>query len=205
MRFSEPNPGTVSGPRAGLALLVVGAAVLAAGPAFAHTGLGAVHGFSHGFAHPLGGLDHVLAMVAVGMWAGVVGGRALWAYPLAFMGFMVVGGLLGIAGIALPAVEVAIALSVVLLGTAVALRLDVPAAIGAAICAGFALFHGYAHGAEMDPAAGAAAYAAGFVLATGLLHLAGIGTGLLATRLPLAATRLAGGAVALAGVALLVG
>ncbi|KZE34367.1 HupE/UreJ family protein [Chelatococcus daeguensis] len=186
-------------------LAALGVLTLAASPALAHTGAGAAASFMDGFLHPLGGLDHVLAMVAVGLWAGVSGGRAVWSYPLAFLSFMVVGGLFGIADVGLPAVEIGIALSVVVLGAALAFGLKLPAAAGAALVAAFAVFHGHAHGAEMAAGADAAGYAVGFVAATALLH--GIGIGLsprAVSRLPLMATRAAGGAMALAGIGLLV-
>lgn len=182
--------------------LVVIASVLA-GPALAHTGAGAVHGFGAGLLHPLFGVDHVLAMVAVGLWAGLTGGRARFAYPLAFVGMMVLAGLWGMSGSSLPGVEIGIAVSVVVLGLAIALRATPPLAAGAAACAIFAIFHGHAHGAELPQGASGLGYALGFVLATAALHGAGLGlAGLLAARAPLLA-RVAGGGLALAGVAIL--
>jgi urease accessory protein len=182
--------------------LVVIASVLA-GPALAHTGVGAAHGFGGGLLHPLFGLDHVLAMVAVGLWAGLTGGRARLAYPLAFVGMMVLSGLWGMSGAALPGVEIGIAVSVVVLGLAIALRATPPLAAGAAACAIFAIFHGHAHGAELPQGASGLGYALGFVLATTALHGAGLGLAeLLAARAPLLA-RVAGGGLALAGVAIL--
>ena len=178
---------------------------VAAGPALAHTGAGAVHGFGAGFTHPLLGLDHVLAMVAVGLWAGVAGGRARWAYPLAFVSVMVLAGAAGMAGLALPGVETGIAVSLVVLGAAGAANLVPPVAAGALACGAFAIFHGYAHGAELPEDAGAVAYAAGFVIATAALHGAGLALATaFASRAPLL-TRLAGGGIALAGLALLAG
>lgn len=186
-------------------LAALGVLTLAASPALAHTGAGSAASVMDGFLHPLGGLDHVLAMVAVGLWAGFTGGRAVWAYPLAFLSFMVVGGLFGIADVGLPSVETGIALSVVVLGAALAFGLKLPAAAGAALVAAFAVFHGHAHGAEMAAGADAAGYAAGFVAATALLHGIGIALSPRAVpRLPLMATRAAGGAMALAGIGLLV-
>ncbi|OYW98743.1 MAG: urease accessory protein [Bosea sp. 32-68-6] len=174
-----------------------------AGPALAHTGVGAVHGFGAGLMHPLFGLDHVLAMVAVGLWAGLTGGRARLAYPLAFVGMMVLSGLWGMSGAALPGVEIGIAVSVVVLGLAIALRATPPLAAGAAACAIFAIFHGHAHGAELPQGSSGLGYALGFVLATAALHGAGLAlAGLLAARAPLLA-RVAGGGLALAGVAIL--
>ncbi len=182
--------------------LVVIASALA-GPALAHTGVGAVHGFGAGLMHPLFGLDHVLAMVAVGLWAGLTGGRARLAYPLAFVGMMVLSGLWGMSGAALPGVEIGIAVSVVVLGLAIALRATPPLAAGAAACAIFAIFHGHAHGAELPQGSSGLGYALGFVLATAALHGAGLAlAGLLAARAPLLA-RVAGGGLALAGVAIL--
>ncbi len=182
--------------------LVVIASALA-GPALAHTGVGAVHGFGAGLMHPLFGVDHVLAMVAVGLWAGLTGGRARLAYPLAFVGMMVLSGLWGMSGAALPGVEIGIAVSVVVLGLAIALKATPPLAAGAAACAIFAIFHGHAHGAELPQASSGLGYALGFVLATAALHGAGLAlAGLLAARAPLLA-RVAGGGLALAGVAIL--
>ncbi len=182
--------------------LVVIASALA-GPALAHTGVGAVHGFGAGLLHPLFGVDHLLAMVAVGLWAGLTGGRARLAYPLAFIGMMVLAGLWGMSGAALPGVEIGIAVSVVVLGLAIALKATPPLAAGAAACAIFAIFHGHAHGAELPQGASGLGYALGFVLATAALHGAGLWlAGLLAARAPLLA-RVAGGGLALAGVAIL--
>ncbi len=182
--------------------LVVIASALA-GPALAHTGVGAVHGFGAGLLHPLFGVDHLLAMVAVGLWAGLTGGRARLAYPLAFVGMMVLSGLWGMSGAALPGVEIGIAVSVVVLGLAIALRATPPLAAGAAACAIFAIFHGHAHGAELPQGASGLGYALGFVLATAALHGAGLALAeLLAARAPLLA-RVAGGGLALAGVAIL--
>lgn len=185
--------------RAGLVVI----ATALAGPALAHTGAGAVHGFGAGLLHPLFGIDHVLAMVAVGLWAGLTGGRARFAYPLAFVGMMVLAGLWGMSGSSLPGVEIGIAVSVLVLGLAIALRATPPLAAGAAACAIFAIFHGHAHGAELPQGASGLGYALGFVLATAALHGAGLGlAGLLAARAPLLA-RVAGGGLALAGVAIL--
>ena len=150
--------------------------------ALAHTGHGATGGFAHGFVHPIFGMDHVLAMVAVGLFAGQLGGRALWLVPAAFVGVMALGGALGVAGIAVPAVEIGIALSVVVLGAAVAFRLKAPVALAMILVGAFAVFHGHAHGTEMPETAAGLAYGAGFMLATALLHGAGIGLGFLAAK-----------------------
>jgi urease accessory protein len=191
-------------------LVLLSAALLtAAGVAHAHTGTGAAGGFGYGFAHPLGGLDHVLAMVAVGVLAAQLGGRALWLVPLSFIAMMIVGGALGMAGIGLPLVEVAIGLSVVAFGLAIAAGFRLPAAAAMAVAGFFALFHGYAHGAEMPALISGFGYAAGFVLATALLHAAGIALGIAAATLGHAvggrALRTSGGLIAFAGAAILIG
>lgn len=146
--------------------------------AWAHVGVGDTSGFAHGFIHPITGVDHVLAMVAVGMFAANLGGRALWAVPLTFVGVMAVGGALGIAGIGIPFVEAGIAVSVIVLGAAVALRWKWPIVAAMALVGLFAIFHGHAHGAEMPANVSGAEYAAGFMIATALLHVVGIGIGL---------------------------
>ena len=173
------------------------------GVALAHPGHADIAGFSQGFTHPFGGLDHVLAMIAVGLYAALAGGRALWALPAAFLVAMAAGGALGAAGVAIPYVEVAIALSVVVLGLAVASRASIPTLAAMTLVGLFAVFHGHAHGAEMLVQAGGPAYAAGFLLATALLHTAGVAAGLLTARSAPRLAPMAGGAVALAGVALL--
>ena len=187
---------------------VAAAAILVAipGAALAHPGHDA-GGFAHGLVHPLGGLDHVLAMVAVGLYAALPGGRALWLVPATFVGVMAIGGALGAAGYPLPYVETGIALSVIVLGLAVALRVSLPT-LGAMALAGlFAIFHGHTHGAEMPLGVSGVTYAAGFMLATALLHGAGIAIGLVAGRLAehggWRVAQAAGGAMALAGIALL--
>ena len=179
------------------------AAILAAGPALAHTGHGPVSGFAAGLGHPVGGLDHLLAMVAVGAWSALaLPMRQAWVAPLAFVLAMLAGAGLAFAGVGLPMVEAMILASVVAMGVLVALRLPLPAAVGAALVAAFALFHGHAHGSE---AAGAAsAYMAGFALSTAALHIAGVGAGLLLRHSRLA-SGLAGSAVAAAGIALIAG
>lgn len=156
---------------------------------------------SSGMAHPLGGADHILAMVALGLLAAQVGGRALWALPLSFVAAMLAGGLLGFAGAGFPAVEPVILGSVIVLGAMVALALRAPMPVLIAMVALFGAAHGWAHGAE-GPPAGIAAYAAGFALATAALH----GAGLLAGRVvPALALRGAGALAALSGAALVVG
>jgi urease accessory protein len=171
------------------ALLATLFSLAAATPALAHTGVGATHGFVHGFLHPIGGMDHMLAMVAVGLWASLLGGRALWIVPAAFVSAMVLGGILGVNGIGLPYIEAGILGSVLVLGALVAMNVQLPTALAAALVAVFAVAHGHAHGAEMPEESAAITYAAGFVLATAGLHLAGIALGMALTRL--AGTRLA--------------
>lgn len=149
-----------------------------AGTAHAHV-LGAPGtGFTDGFAHPFGGVDHVLAMLAVGLWAAQLGGRARWQVPLAFVGMMTLGGALGFAGVPMPSVELGIAGSLLILGALVATAIRLPVVLGAALVGFFALFHGHAHGTEMPATASAGLYALGFVLATSLLHGAGLAAGL---------------------------
>jgi urease accessory protein len=188
-----------------LRIALAASALLSAGPALAHTGAGAVHGFAAGFAHPMLGLDHLLAMVAVGLWAALVGGRALWAWPLAFTGVMLVGAGLGFAPLGLPHFELSIGVSVVLLGLAAAFQLSLPVLAGAGLCGFFALFHGYAHGAEIPVEAGASVYVAGFTLATMMLHAAGLAVGSAMIRVDRVwLPGLSGAAVATAGIVLLV-
>jgi urease accessory protein len=190
-------------------LLLSIALLLVSFSAQAHTGAGQAAGFASGFGHPLGGVDHVLAMSAIGVFAATLGGRALWATPLAFMTFMVVGGAAGMAGLPLPFVELGIALSIVVLGLAIAARWHWPVMAAAALAAVFAIFHGHAHGTEMPLGAAAFAYAAGFVAATGLLHLAGLAVAMRVFHQTQAmsgrAVQLGGGAISILGVGVLAG
>ncbi len=142
-------------------------------PALAHVGHGATGSFMAGVGHPFGGLDHIAVMIAVGLWAVLKGGRALWLWPASFVGVMLVGGVLGMAGVGLPLVEPAILASVVAIGLLVALAVNMPLWAGAAVVGAFALFHGHAHGTEAG--LGGAEYMAGFAIATATLHLIGIG------------------------------
>ena len=161
------------------------------GTALAHTGHGDTSGFAHGFVHPLGGVDHVLAMVAIGLYATFLGGRALWLVPATFVVVMALAGAFTRGGLYRPPyAEAGIALSVIVLGLAVALRVSLPILAAIMLAGVFAIFHGHAHGAEMPPDVSGLAYAAGFMLATALLHCAGIAVGLLAGKL---AARAAGG------------
>jgi urease accessory protein len=173
--------------------------------AFAHVGDHSHMSVTEGLLHPLSGLDHILAMVAVGLWASQIGGRALWLLPLTFPAVMAIGAALGFGGVALPYVEVGIAVSVVVLGAAVALALRPSLAISIPLIGAFALLHGYSHGVELPADASALSYALGFVVATLLLHGVGIGLGLAAARMPVRfVARTGGGAIAALGVALLV-
>jgi urease accessory protein len=149
--------------------------ILSVTPALAHVGHGSTESFAAGIAHPLGGLDHIAVMVAVGLWAALKGGRALWVWPVTFVGVMLIGGALGMTHVALPFVEPAIVASVVALGLMVALAVDMPVALGALIVGGFAVFHGHAHGSEVAEKIGGVEYMAGFALATAALHAVGIG------------------------------
>jgi urease accessory protein len=182
-----------------LALLVL---VASAVPAAAHPGHGGPSLLS-GFAHPLTGVDHVMAMLSVGAWSGLVGGPRRWAWPAAFVAAMVAGGLMGYAGVAVPFVEQSIAASLVVIGLLLALAVNAPTAAGVAIVAAFALFHGHAHGAETGDAS-FMPFLAGFVVATAALHLAGIGIASAFLRMFNALpVRLIGAATAIAGLALL--
>lgn len=187
----------------GLGLLL---AICAATPSLAHTGLGPEGGFSSGFFHPIFGLDHVVAMVAVGLWGAFLGAPAVWVLPVVFPLVMAFGGALGVMGIVLPQVETGIALSGVILGLAVAFAVRAPLWLAGIVVAIFAIFHGHAHGTELPEAANPFAYAAGFVIATGMLHLAGIGIGLL-VKAPGGQwlVRAGGGVIALTGAAFLFG
>jgi urease accessory protein len=184
-----------------------GAALFAwCGMAWAHTEQAAGAGFVAGLLHPVQGVDHLLAMVAVGIWGAFLKAPLVWALPVAFPMLMVVGAVAGMAGVPVPSVETGIALSVVLLGAAILAAWRAPVAVAVALVAVFGLLHGHAHGTELPQAATPAAYAAGFVLATGLLHLAGIALGRL-ERMPhgRALLRGVGGAMALAGSWMLAG
>jgi urease accessory protein len=183
----------------------IAAALVGSEAALAHTGMEHAVSFAAGFKHPWTGLDHMLAMVAVGLWAGLNGGRALWAWPVAFVGVMVAGGALGIAGVPVPMVEPGILASVIVLGLLVLGAARVPVAVGAAVVAVFALLHGAAHGAELPAQASASTYAAGFAIATALLHGIGLGVARLAAgERGQLLVRGAGALVAVGGVALAV-
>lgn len=180
---------------------IAAAAVIAlAAPAHAHTFGAAGAGLADGLAHPLTGLDHLLAMLAVGLWAGQSGGRARWALPAVFVAAMVAAGGLAMAGLALPMVEPMIAASVLVLGLLVLAAWRLPLAAGIGLVAAFAAFHGHAHGAELPEAAMPGLYALGFAAATVALH--GVGLGLSLGLRNAVLTRALGAGIAAAGLGL---
>ncbi len=147
-------------------------------PAMAHVAEGLAGGFLSGFGHPFSGWDHMVAMIAVGLWGAQLGAPAVWQLPVAFPLMMAVGGFLGLTGVPVPGVEIGIAVSALLLGLLVALAARPPQALALVVVAAFAIFHGHAHGAELAPGTNALAYSLGFVVATGCLHGLGIAVGL---------------------------
>jgi urease accessory protein len=187
-------------------LIATAALALFAGTASAHQGAGIAGGFAAGFMHPILGWDHVVAMVAVGLWGAFLGTPAIWILPVVFPLVMAFGGALGVMGVPIPAVETGIAVSAVVLGSMVAFAARPPIWVAALIVGAFAIFHGHAHGTELPNAANPIAYSLGFVIATGMLHLCGIAFGLL-VRWPAGkvAVQAGGGAIALAGVGFLTG
>ncbi len=187
-----------------LVLLASTILALLPGAAYAHTGVSAAFSFSSGFLHPLSGLDHLLAMVAVGLLAAQLGGRALWLVPGTFVAVMVLAALAGLAGLPLPGTEYGILASVIAISLPVALALGKPVALAMALVGVFAVFHGHAHGAELPHGADAAPHVAGFALATAMIHAAGVAIGLTLGRLAFAsaALRLVGAAIVTAGFAL---
>ncbi|MCO5089797.1 HupE/UreJ family protein [Bosea sp. (in: a-proteobacteria)] len=190
--------------RLSIALILSAAA---ASPAFAHVNPAEHGSFAAGFSHPLLGADHVLAMLGVGLWAFLVGGRAVWAIPSAFVGTMMLGFGAALAGIGLPFVEPTIAASVVVIGLLALVAAQVPVVVGIVVVGFFALFHGYAHGGEMGEAT-SLSFMSGFALATALLHAVGIGIGLAGNALSRRgriAARIAGGLTALGGLWLVAG
>jgi urease accessory protein len=182
------------------------ALLLVSSPALAHVGVGSTASFSAGVAHPLSGLDHMAVMVAVGLWAALKGGRALWIWPVAFVGVMLVGGALGMAHVPVPLVEPGILVSVMALGLMVALAVDLPVWLGAVIIGAFAFLHGHAHGSEVAETVSGAEYMVGFALSTAALHLFGIGFALTMARVQWRpAIRIAGAACVLIGAGLVAG
>lgn len=187
-------------PRRSLAGLIALFVMGLASTAEAHVGPTPGVGFAAGLTHPFGGLDHLLAMIAVGFWAAQQEGRARWAIPASFLLAMILGGGLGLVGLALPGVEAGVATSVLLLGLAIAAGLRLKLGLAVGLVALFAIFHGHAHGTEMPQAAAPILYGLGFLAATAALHLAGFGLAQIARG---AALRWSGAAVALVGVALI--
>lgn len=192
-----------------IAALSLAIAAFLPSAAFAHTGIGSTSGFVSGFAHPISGLDHVLAMVAVGILAARLGGRAVWAVPLAFITMMIIGGMAGIGGLPLPFVELGITGSIIVLGFVIALGSQLSTPVAMALVGFFAIFHGHAHGTEMPVDLAGVAYGAGFASATALLHAAGLALGFAAFWMAGVwsdrASRIAGAAVAATGLGLMAG
>lgn len=179
--------------------------VLAPAAALAHPGHDGAGGLMYGFVHPVTGIDHVLAMIAVGVLAALYGGRALLLVPLSFLFAMAAAGAIGMAGIPVQIVEAGIGLSVVVLGLMIAFQIKPPTLVAMVVVGFFALFHGYAHGSEMPNGAAGLSFAAGFLIATALLLSAGVGLGLLLQRRTLSRRLIqaGGGAMALVGIAVL--
>lgn len=180
--------------------------VILSSAANAHETAGVAGGFISGFLHPIFGWDHVVAMVAVGLWGAFLGNPAIWILPVVFPLVMAFGGALGVLDIPVPAVETGIAASAVVLGAMVAFAIRPPIVIAAVIVGAFAIFHGHAHGTELPNSANPLSYSVGFVISTGLLHLSGIAFGYL-VRWPSGkvAVQAGGGLIALAGVGFLTG
>ena len=177
-----------------------------ANPLLAHTGEGINTGFASGFWHPILGWDHVVAMVAVGLWGAFLRQPAIWLLPIVFPLVMAFGGALGVIGVPIPAVETGIALSGVVLGLLIAFAVQAPIWVAAVLVGIFAIFHGHAHGTELPEAFSAYGYAVGFVVGTGMLHMVGIGLGFLtSSQLGTYAARAIGGLIALVGAAYLFG
>ncbi len=186
-------------------ILFVMAGALLPSFAFAHAAAEEAGGFMHGFMHPLSGLDHVCAMLAVGLWAAQMGGRSVWAVPLAFVSVMTLGSALSILDIGLPFVEQGIVLSVLLLGVLIAASVHLPLWVSSSIVGLFALWHGHAHGSETPAHISGLLYGFGFLLTTALLHLAGIASGLKMQKLARGrAVHFAGMSIAMCGVYLAV-
>lgn len=185
--------------------LLIAAGLALPGLALAHPGHEHASGLLSGLVHPLFGLDHLLAMLAVGLWGAQLGGRARWALPVLFVGVMLLGGCLGLAGLALPGVEHGIVASVVVLGLALLWARQIPLAYSSLLVAAFALFHGHAHGTEMPGEASAGLYALGFAVATAALHLAGLRIGLwLKGRDGMLVSRVVGAGIGLVGLGMAV-
>jgi urease accessory protein len=207
MSFANPRyvPTEKQAPYGSTGCLLMIVLALTPFPAFAHSENGVAIDFTGGFLHPIFGPDHVIAMVAVGLWGAFLGMPAIWMLPVVFPLVMAIAGAFGILGVPLPGVETGIALSAIALGAMVALAAKPPLWVAALLVGAFAIFHGHAHGAELPVGADAVAFSMGFVVATGLLHLSGIAFGAL-SRWPEGriAVRTAGAVIALIGVFYLV-
>ena len=177
--------------------ILAGAGLICSSTAMAHTGTGLAGGFVPGFMHPFTGLDHLLAMICVGLWGAFLGPPLIHALPIVFPAMMVGGAALGMLGVPVPPVEIGIALSVLVLGGCITLAIQAPVWAASLIVAAFAVFHGYAHGKELPSAADPISYSAGFTLATGMLHVLGISIGCLRDR--------PGGAVAIRSLGAVIG
>jgi urease accessory protein len=194
-------PFVVRGSRAAPVVVSFGVASLVSNSASAHVGTGLPGGWVSGFMHPFGGIDHLLAMVSVGLWGAFLGRPLIHVLPVVFPAMMVAGAILAMFGVPLPPVEIGIAVSVLVLGACIALSLSAPVWAASLVVAVFAVFHGYAHGKELPSAADPVGYSAGFVVATGLLHVSGIGIGLLSGRPKgVIAIRSFGGVIAVIGI-----
>lgn len=186
--------------RRDLLLLSLPAVILMPSLVYAHTGVGHTSGFLYGFSHPTSGIDHILAMFAVGIWAAQTGRNAVWYIPLTFVSIMILGSVLGMFGAAMPFIEQGIVMSVLILGVFISAAVKLPTALSTTIVALFAIFHGYAHGTETAAGLSGLNYIIGFVSATSSLHLLGIGIAVLFKRfdrLPLA--RYVGGIITAGG------
>ena len=189
--------------RAAGAMIASALSLLLPTAAMAHVGVEAHGSFFSGLVHPLGGIDHLAAMIAVGLWAAMIGGNRIWIWPAAFVGAMIGGGILGYSGVHIPFVEPTIAASALVLGLAIAFAVRAPIGIGVTLIAAAGIFHGHAHGMEA-PAGDWLGYVAGFVLATALLHAGGIAVGrILKSDAGLIAARALGGVTAVLGLVLL--
>ena len=188
-------------------ILIMSITMFAPRVALAHVGLGDAHDALHGFLHPILGLDHILAMITVGLLAANLGGRARWAVPVSFVSMMLAGGIAAMSGMILPFSELGVAMSVIMLGGLLSSRVRLPVAYAAALAGIFAIFHGYAHGLEMPQDASGISFALGFLTATASLHIAGlcIGLGIAKLSHPAASkiTTMGGGAIVIAGIALI--
>ena len=190
---------------AGCGFLAVLAVIFLPATAFAHQETGSIAGIVSGLKHPVSGMDHVLAMISVGLWGAQLGAPAVWMLPVAFPMVMAFGGMLGLMGIALPGIEIGIAVSALVLGAMILTESRPPLWVAAALVGFFAIFHGHAHGTELPVGSSGLLYSIGFVASTGMLHGLGIALGLVhhfrGGRL---AVRAAGGVVSAAGVFFLV-